>query len=862
MFVGFALSLAGCPYLFTTRDLGTITSTSPLWFGGDCTPANGYLVTPTNTWTERAKPLDGDLEVDMQPFTLHDAKLSVGGVRRDLLTWLATRDDTAVASTPLASTMSDSASTFDVGDATRLTVPGVAWIEREAILCASVAGNTVTVASGGRGYFGTKAARHVVDADQSLFPEAFADLPWVARRKVVLWGVKTDGAAIPLWVGFANRAPRLSRDGARYDLPCDPFWTVVRQCPVGDAISSARIIGYGRTGISSSSTSSPALLRSIVGVAGYTGFVTVATNGAWRDWNALVAQHTLQVSDATSTRTGTRINLSMLRSGSGGAQVDGDASVSFSLSVTLLALAGERQNAVQRVISPARYAVTTTLERVPSVGYVVVNYLSTTLLVSSLTGLPSSWAASTWALVDGDPYTTTRTPALRVPISRGLVDAGAAASGEWVALFTGITTADGGAGGPRITGAVEVLPRKLTTAPPPAVFFLEDPGPLQYTTKVDTEHWAYGIRRGVVDLCADAMAEVDFDWSTLAGIGRLTAGHQTARTWYFDGQRTLGSVVLESCQLFGCTPVIRGGRVALWAWGWPDAHTPPSVSITRGDILGLPTWTVWDEGLANRLQVKSDALTINAVQAQSLARYGPGRQVTSTLAGVDQQRSPVTDPVEFSRVILARLELWSVPLGVARFVLKMSHFENMQQGDTFLASEWMLPTGRGTRGLSSAIGVVLNRTPDLGAATLAIEALLFSRLSYPYAPCAKVSSVITSTTVALAANYVGGSQTYSGGADVTTFAVGDRVQLVARDSTTLTTENLTIASINSGAARITFANSMSSAIQTAIGAGWVDLRFAPWSTPVQTSQESWMYVASESARVIDGTTEPARPIAP
>ena len=114
----------------------------------------------------------------------------------------------------------------------------------------------------------------------------------------------------------------------------------------------------------------------------------------------------------------------------------------------------------------------------------------------------------------------------------------------------------------------------------------------------------------------------------------------------------------------------------------------------------------------------------------------------------------------------------------------------------------------------------------------------------------------------LATAYIDGTDTYSGGVDAATFNPGDEVELIVRDSTTLTTEALTILAVNAGSNQIVFTSTISGGLQTDIAAGWVDLRYAPFATPVQASQQSWMFVGDDVTSVIGGTSEPARPIAP
>lgn len=844
----YLLTIAGCPVAFSdTRGLPTLTSTSPLWFDPP-TIAEGFLTRPTNRWMERARPLDGDLDVDAQRFTLHDARLSIDGAVRSLFTWLATRSPAAVVSTPLAADLSATATTFDVGDATELTVPGYVWVESEAIDCASVAGNTVTVASGGRGALGTRARAHVIDAAQGIQPEAFATIPWVIRRRVCLWSIDAAGACTLLWTGYATRAPTLSDDGARFDLACDHAWTVLRQNPVGGSLGSTRAVGYG-TSIRSGSAGALLTTTFWFTSSGVVYRGTARSPGPHRDWDALARHHERTFATATTDR-GARIDLHIARSGAT-ARVDGDVLTAtvptFGVTTTVGGKVGEPQTSTAH---GTRQAVSYELRELPSVLYLSIEGASTELLVTGLATLPTSWSTST--STDG-PYSTVVTPALRCQYSERLS-----------LLLTDLTVNDSGATGPRVEGRAVILPRKpgleLTAAD--QVVVLRDPPPLQVVYRVRADHWAYGLRRAVVGLCEDAHPD-DWDWSDVDTVAEGTAGLRVARDWIFDGRRTLGETVTEACLLHGCSPVLRSGRLALHAWAWPDAQRATAATVTRDDLIGLPSWSRWQEGLANRLQLRSPDLNIDASQSQSRARYGPGRQIKVDLAGLDDQASPIGDPLDFARGVLGRLELWDEPLAVVRLRLAGRWIETLELGRELTASEWMLPDGAGARGLVATRAMVTGREVDLAGATVTVEALVFGHRSYPYAPCGRVATQVTTSIITLATAYVGGTTTYSGGEDVETFHVGDKCDLISREATPVIDAGVTITAIDAGVRKVTFASPMSVAIRARIAAGAiVDLRFAAYGTPVVASQEQWMYVGDATARVIDGTADRAREIAP
>lgn len=863
---GYALTIAGCPYTFTTAGVSSVTSTHDLWQYDDATVAAGWLDWPTGTISERAKPLDGDLDVSGMSFRLHDATADGGTADGfHLLSRLAARDPARVTSTPLAASVAAGATTITVGSGAALgSLPRWVWVERECIRIASRVGNVLTVAASGRGALGTRDDAHTIVPDASVYPEVYADIPWTTRRKVILWRVLTDGTATPAWIGFAVRAPRLSDDGARFDLPCDPLWQVLRQAPVGAADAMVRLVGYGRTGIEARGHSTPTLLRVMVQRGASALPVYAFAQQTYRDFPAM-ARALLEDLDAQMSISGRGGRMRRdLRLERGTAQLTLEAADSFSVSVHWIGQAftpvpsfvrsGSSQTAIARI------------EGVPAVAYVVLPDTYTTLQVSSFAGFPATWG-DTLPTHDGG-HSTSRVRGLRLPLS----------DSHYLA-FSNITTST--TDGPRVTGLASLQARKYGAEEPSPAWILKNPPPLQLFTRVQTSHWAYGLRYGIATsaLVEDLTDAADLDWSDIADVVQLTEGLSTARDWVFDGRREFGSVVRESCLIFGCSPILRDGAIGIHAWRWPRAGAD-RVELTEADLIGKPSWSVWMEGVANRIKVQSDALRIDATDQGSRRRYGPGRQIDITLAGVEDQASVVDDPVVFSRGVLARMALWTDPLQTVRIVLPagrmwdrpgggaaMPTAERFRLGAEFVLSAWMLPDGAGDRGMTDALCTVIAREEPLGpgrdgGGTVTLEALVWTRTARGYAPCARVESMGgSSSKVILSPNPVDGSTGYSGGADVETFSIGDVVQLIERDSTTLTTETRTIAAVNTGTREVTFTVAVSAGMQTAIAGGWVDMRTAPWGS-VAASQQAWMFIGAESTSVIGGTSEPARPIAP
>jgi hypothetical protein len=855
---GFALTIAGVPYVFTTDGVTALpTSTSPLWWGAESgvVVAHGVLGYEGLRVAERARPLAGELEVDAITFRLRDPVASSGlASGYSILTRLATLDSTEVTSTPLASTATAIATTITVGAGGVVTGSAWVWVGREAMSVTSVVSNTVTV---GRGALGTKARAHLVD--DVVQPEVFTSVPWVQRRKVVLWRVDDAGVATPVWQGFCVRAPKLVDDGRAFDLPCDPYLQVLGAAPIAPTYPTVRLVGYGQqtTGIGSPvlgvqiqvSTNLPA---------------TATSTGTVRTWDELTGGVEARALSGTTDR-GTGVAAFISRVGAN-ARVDIDSNPSvFWAGVTWLGTPTSTELVPSRNRGSTREFLSLDFGPIPSVAYVFFDGSPLRLAVTSVDGLPTVWG---WSTTDtGTDYATSTRDILRVEHSREMwADAlvhGEASAGVW---------------SPALNVAEMRLTPRAWSAPTQGSttlvrqYRLTDPPPAQVATMALTQHWAWGLRRAALPLADDCEPEDDWDWSTLPAVVAATRGYPVARSWTFDGRRTVDSLLSECCLLSGVTPVMRSGRAALHPWAWPSVSATPDATLTATDIIGTPVWSVWDDGLANRLELQGPGLQIVTVDQGSVARYGPGHPIAVTLAGVDAQGPVSDDPYVLARQALARLSLWADPLPTVRVVVSLEHV-GVELGHLVAVTDWITPDGAGDRGITARRGVVYGREVDFLAATVTLELLLFPRVSYGYAPCARVLSVVSSTVVDIDATPVG-SYDYAGGTDglggtgtgvQSLFAAGDRVQLLTRDSTTLTSEDRIIDTVTwTGTEwRIAFTVALSAGMQTAIGAGPVDIRGSSYATAGLTAAQGlFMHVADETTLVIDSTAEPARRIAP
>ena len=146
------------------------------------------LATPAVEWQERCRVADGDLDVDGVTFALHDLPGLTGLAEgQPWLTYLTTRPADDVPRAVLAASFTAADTTFTLSDYGLIasSFPCVLWIDDEAINCASILAGVVTVASGGRGYYGTRARAHTIDEELGVIPEAWAAPVWLQRRRVL-----------------------------------------------------------------------------------------------------------------------------------------------------------------------------------------------------------------------------------------------------------------------------------------------------------------------------------------------------------------------------------------------------------------------------------------------------------------------------------------------------------------------------------------------------------------------------------------------------------------------------------------------------------------------------------------------------
>lgn len=870
---GFCLSITGFPYTLGTESIGTLpSSTSPLWFGGETVLAQGFLVNRNLRWGEKARPIDGELEVDAITFTLLDGKISTGiATGNNLFTYLSTFASYNQISTPLVATLEKTTLTFTVGSGSLLSGASFLWINREAMPVTSIVGNLVTVTN--RGKLGTSNQRHIVNDD--LNPEVFRLPPWIQRRKVVLWGVDQNNVATALWMGFSVRAPRLTETGIDFEFPCDPYLQVIQESYMGDPTPVAQSVGYNNL-IAPIITAGVYQTRTSGGATIFEGNFTHIIDQAYRTWDQYSNALEEQIRNASVARS---LGLSAT------IRINGDSNGIFSADSPLAFYAAcvignggvsrideARQESIARTIDP----VTLTTQNGVTINFGRIYPTMAAAPVLSQEGATTGTSTVCLSSISNIPAYTVTAPTDLVDVTNPLT---ASFGEDYILSIRSYTTSNTSALGPNINGTIGTFSR---TGRRETIAISNTSLVFKSGFRVAARHWFPGLRYGIVPSIQDAQSEVDFDWSNTDSVMAVTSNGLSNRVFTLDGTKTFGSLMTELNRFYGLTPGIDKGRITFIPWQWPDERDT-AFQITNTDVIGNPIWGTWDESFANRLEINSEKGKIIVLDNGSVARYGEGRKIVIDVADrTVQSQNFLNDPVLAARQALGRLSLWTNPLPSVKFKSSLRYYEQntLKLGDTIQYTDWLSPDGMGDRAISAQKAKLTSRYIDLDEGIVEYEAIFFGRESRGYAPCIRVLSVVSSDTIDVAKDYVqlvypSGTQQfdYGGGVDGfgndtlagtnSIFTAGEQVQLITRNSTSQTTEDLEIHDVTwTGTEwRIQFTTNISAPMQALIGSTIVDMRYANFAIATDY-QKTWMFIGNETTGLIDGTAVRARPIAP
>jgi hypothetical protein len=270
-------------------------------------------------------------------------------------------------------------------------------------------------------------------------------------------------------------------------------------------------------------------------------------------------------------------------------------------------------------------------------------------------------------------------------------------------------------------------------------------------------------------------------------------------------------------------------------------------------------------------------------------RYGQRREVELALTGLPRARQNGSDARALAQRAMHRIiGLWGELRFMVTFKLPIDRLfgsSAIYAGDYILATEWNLPDGTGTRGLSNVPLFIMGRDVQLGEEPCIEYIALLMPVAYGYAPCIKVNDMTIGypsagkTTIVADTQYI-----YAGSADendyagaisddlgVGWFQAGDKVALYLRDDTSGQREvSLTVESVDtvSGSLVVTpevplVPYDWDAAI---VGGLWVDLVYDQAVVLTDDGQKSFAFVgtgnAGDGTIAFSGDTQRSRRFAP
>lgn len=869
----YALTIDGLPYYATT---GTLPVT--LWneLNDEDEPLGATALTalemPRGSWSERMRLVDGDLEVGGMTFELHDVTPSTGiAAGQPWLTWLASRQPIEIDSAVLAGSMTAAATTFVLtsssAGAISGSIPCVLWVDDEAIDCSSYNGGTYTVTvagAAGRGYYGTRARAHAYDAETSVVPEAWVAPPWINRRRVLLWRIDaTTGTATVMWRGYANR-PRLSPNGASWQLQCEPAWTVDRARPLGTPATSMRVRGYSPVAVQFGARVDGAEAITTVGTsfrstASYDALV-FTTIDQLIAWSAAKLARDLAAGTGATSITAAQVDIQRLGASR---RVRMRVNTTGAVNDTMMAVVRVFREDTEGSVAKKNPQFSEVEVDLPSAAIVLPNVYTSSSLpripLTSVAGLAAT-TASPAPYTDG-PHSATAHTAL-------LGDAGD--DRRLVLLPESSDANDGTIGGPAIrarwryvdaiTGRTIAAPfgRKLTP--------IDSAVTLTLGSVVNTTHWALGLR-AIINDTDHVKAGLDarnFDTDTLSATARITESDLSARRWLLSGDVTFGDIAIGTLAIEGCCPAIRGdGKVGFVAVRAPTPTETVTATFTNASFV-VGERALWEDapsGIVGTAAVEIGKSKVTVNDTRTIGRYGQGRVPSFKVIGLDYSGDVTDARLVASRALSRVVQVFGEPAPVVKWTTPLATFIDAAYcGDIVAVTDATTPSGTGTRGNTLRRCQVIAREINLARGTIAWEALALP-VAYGYAPCVRVASISGAVVTAdyqyvlegggSATDYAGTTTGAAGNRGVTKFVAGDKVKLLLRNSTTYTDEPLTVLSVNGGSGTITMTASVPTVPTdwvTLAGSGMVDLVYDGYETAsIQTAQKSYAVVGNNNA---------------
>lgn len=870
----FALVIEGSPDVYATAGVSAITDYSDGAPVG-VTVRQAMLRRPTDSLTERLRPLEGTVEVGAMSFVIDDPDGRFAN--------LFTRDFEGESFTFLTEPVTASATSITVqngavfGEFPNHDV----WINRECMRVTSRAGNVLGVQ---RGRYGTAAVVHEVDVAAAETPELFAH-PCTARGRRVRFYRVRRGVATLRWVGYVQNGPAQAENACAFVLEAVHAWEQESAATWGSPRPAATLYGYDASLIT-------------IGVQNDDG--SKAAGSGYADFKAHVGDSRIA---AISAACG-RLKTALAAGGASGVIADptenGEtvrifvAYEGWSKGSGTVYIAGE-SIASQVTENGGRVEHTFVVPiagrgALVRAGFNLGGDRPRATVIKPHVGLTTT---ASWSPVAGSRPGVSITPVLVGELDDDyfleLDGSGQSPAGP---LPNDSTLAVDLADGDSITtfrGRARVLPKDPSASAEPESTGLRgtifrEALPLRSELRAEGPHWLEVVRSLLEDESYATTGSDARNWSW-SGYDRAVVGSMDdlgAVAYRTNGNAEIGAFIGGEACLRGCCVTVDGnGRLSIIDLRSPTLNETPAAVITVADWLAKTTQgsAPSDDGLVTEVAFQTPIRTMTLRDAIALGRYG--RQKRLAVSSQSTRRDPriIDNPIEYAMLAAGKLlGRWRDELFIYTGSVPASRFASLCALGAVVAFESAnAPNRRGGIGFRGPTArkkaIVIGRTESFTTDRLDLELLALPVVS-GFAPAARIES-IDGAVMQLAAGYAGAFGDYAGSPEpgyagitddrgASYFSPGFECELVLRDTVTRTTSPLTVGAVDPYAATI----SATAAIPTSpvdwaaliAGGAMVDLVFRSYGECV-TAQRLFAFVADETTRTLDGT-ERARKWAP
>lgn len=808
------LLITGMPCVFT-HESGGITSCSlsgtidSAWWPGASADLSSlvkpWLSLPHGVrWTERLIPTDPQaLDIGAVEVMLSDA----AGAATALF---AARD--SVLATDLSAEVTATDTTVNVVSTTGFDASGSAYLGREAFTYSGVTATSFTGVS--RAKYGSVACRHPfagaaggVGIEAPVVTAAPFD---VVGRPASLWMCTVSSAGVITaaeleFFGHIGIDAALADDGDAWLLRVDHAVHKLSQPPRSPSVTVAGYTHTGNAGVRSgprAPTASPIGDTAPCPLYAYVGDELVGT-----PTYAIVLSDEASTPDSGGWHRSREAFVEAWNIAAQGAMSGGDT-IAASLTLT-----GALEVSIRLTTSGPHFSALSAFGR----------FVGTSLLATGATGaqVNARWTVAdaplAWVPIDRDSrvYLSATdyavVPTLPTnPSANGSELYYALAFGAEDAPRYARITGRASSGGVQYVTATALATGDLPHPPfgvPAAVeigaaFTVREPSSARVAMIVRSDHWVDAIEALLLALDSDAGDQIAqaIDWVDMRARVSLGGAIPLGRSFIYDAKQTPLEWLVNECALAGFSLTLKGGRISMVRIAEFAITEATAGTITSADLVrdaAVPSYARGRDGVINKMSFKwpVSGRTLNVIDTSSVDRYGASR--TALAANLPINVLPQSLPGDALFSALWTLGMTSLgpyrrPVETVTVSLTLAAFD-LQLGDLVGVTLWRVPNDSGTRGVSSVVGQVIAREPDLyGDQNTGVVkyTLRFSPSNLAgWAPSILVRAAGISGAVVTADVTTFGSTGFAPVGQNATygFAIGDKVRLIEIDSASPTT---------------------------------------------------------------------------